>query len=197
MRHKGKSAPELGQLRIIGGSHRGRKLTFPALDGVRPTPDRVRETLFNWLMPIFPGPRCLDVFCGSGALGLEALSRGAADVTFIDQSPVIASHLKSQIQLLRADNASVASADALSWLRAASPNKPWEVVFLDPPFRKEFLAPALQILAERRLLAANAYVYIEAEVELNPLPLPPGWAISRHKTAGQVQYALCLVRQPD
>src|SRR5512134_933490 len=120
------------QLRIIGGRWRSRRLRFPPLPGLRPTPDRVRETLFNWLTPVIAGARCLDLFAGSGALGIEALSRGAAAVTFVERHPQAVRGLRANLAQLRAEGARVEQADALLWLRQAP--QPFTVVFLNPPF---------------------------------------------------------------
>lgn len=181
-----------GTLRIIGGNWRGRKLGFPAVDGVRPTPDRVRETVFNWLMPVIHGSRCLDLFSGSGALGLEALSRGASDVVFIDQSREIITNLREHFKTLGTDKASAIQANATTWINnIEDASIQWDVVFLDPPFRKELLAPILNRLVTGQLLSPDSIVYIEAEEELNPLPLPSSLKMTKHKKAGQVQYCLC------
>jgi 16S rRNA (guanine966-N2)-methyltransferase len=175
-------------LRIIGGEWRGRKLRFADGEGLRPTTDRVRETLFNWLQPIINGARCLDLFSGSGALGLEALSRGAAEVVFVDTNPKAIASLKENLALLKVDNVTVTRGDALSYLQGAP--RPFDVVFLDPPFRRDLLQPALQRLAEGGWLAQGARVYIELESELGDPQLPEGWELLRSKQAGQVAYHL-------
>ncbi|UTW10725.1 16S rRNA (guanine(966)-N(2))-methyltransferase RsmD [Marinobacterium rhizophilum] len=183
-----------GELRIIAGTWRGRKLKFPALTGLRPTPNRVRETLFNWVQASVPGARCLDLFAGSGALGLEALSRGAGSVTFIDNATQAVRQLRDNLQLLKADNAEVQTAAAMDWLQrqvAEADAKPgYDLVFLDPPFHCDLLPQACELLESRGLLADQALVYIESESELGAPAVPANWQQKRSKTAGQVTYSL-------
>lgn len=178
-------------LRIIGGQWRGRKLRFPDGEGLRPTTDRVRETLFNWLQPVIAGARCLDLFSGSGALGLEALSRGAGEVVFVERNPRAVRALKENLALLQAEGTEVHQGDSLAYLR--SEHKPFDVIFLDPPFRQNLLAPALTLLAEGGLAAPGARIYIEMESEQGEPELPPGWELLRSKQAGQVAYHLAVV----
>ncbi len=180
-------------LRIIGGQWRGRKLRFADGEGLRPTTDRVRETLFNWLQPLIAGAHCLDLFSGSGSLGLEALSRGAGKVVFIERNPKAVAALKENLQLLQATNAEVHPGDAIAWLRGKA--TPFDVIFLDPPFRKDLLSPALSLLVEGGWAAAGTRVYIEQESELGEPILPPGWVLLRSKKAGQVGYYLVEVRE--
>jgi 16S rRNA (guanine966-N2)-methyltransferase len=175
-------------LRIIGGRWRGRKLRFADGEGLRPTTDRVRETLFNWLQPVIHGARCLDLFAGSGALGLEALSRGAIEVQFIERNPQAVKALQENLALLHADNGQVLQGDALTFLR--SPAQPFDVVFLDPPFRQDLLNPALTLLAQENWLAPGARIYIELEAEQGEPSLPVGWELLRSKKAGQAAYHL-------
>jgi len=183
------------QVRIIGGLHRGRQLSFPDLPGLRPTGDRVRETLFNWLQPFLPGARCLDLFAGSGALGLEAASRGAGGVVLLDQSPQVVRQLQKHIVDLKLDQVSVMQANTLSWLQTPPPNMLFDVVFVDPPFSEGLLEPCVQLLASSGLLAENARVYLEMDV-LESLPFfSPDWKLLREKKAGQVAYYL-FARQP-
>ncbi|XOZ32464.1 16S rRNA (guanine(966)-N(2))-methyltransferase RsmD [Halomonadaceae bacterium KBTZ08] len=177
-----------GQLRLIGGDWRRRTLNFPAVDGVRPTPDRVRETLFNWLMPILPGSHCLDLFAGSGALGLEALSRGASSVTFVEQSPALARALSQNLATLNAQGATVVQQEALTWLHTPGDTRP-RIVFMDPPFRVGLVEPVCGALAESSLLPDNARVYVEHETDHDPR-VPPEWHLARRKQAGQVAYSL-------
>lgn len=175
-------------LRIIAGQWRGRKIHFPDLPSLRPTPDRVRETLFNWLMPVISGARCLDLFAGSGALGLEALSRGAAEVVFVDRDKQVNAYLRDALRMLQADNATVIQADALSYLAGAASG--FDIVFLDPPYQSDVLAPCCQALVAGAWLNPHAYLYIETASQI-PLPeLPVTWQTSREKTAGQVAYRL-------
>ena len=176
------------QLRIIGGTWRSRKVSFPDVEGLRPSPDRVRETLFNWLAPIISGARCLDLFTGSGALGLEALSRGAGEVVFVDRDSRVISQLQTNLRLLKAEGATVIAADALGYLQR--PAQPFDIVFLDPPFRQNLLTPCCTALEQGGWLTANAYVYLEAERNLGVPVVPANWELLRSKNAGDVGYHL-------
>ncbi|HYQ39153.1 MAG TPA: 16S rRNA (guanine(966)-N(2))-methyltransferase RsmD [Pseudomonas sp.] len=178
-----------GQLRIIGGDWRSRRLSFPDAPGLRPTPDRVRETLFNWLAPYVAGARVLDPFAGSGALLLEALSRGAGRGLALELNPAAASALRGNLVLLRADHAEVRQTDALQHLQSGAA-EPFDLVFLDPPFHKALLAPACQLLEQRGWLAGDAWIYTESESAPSSLGLPGNWRLHREKHTGQVHYAL-------
>ncbi len=195
MRAKARGAAHGGSgvLRVIGGQWRGRKLSFPPVPGLRPTPDRVRETLFNWLAPVIDGARCLDLFAGSGALGLEALSRGAREVVWVDAAASVVATLNDHLHTLQAQGGRVVRGDALAFLRG--PAEPFDVVFLDPPFGQGLLAPCCTLLAERGWLAPGAWVYLEAERELPEPALPSGWSWHRQKEAGQVAYRLARVAE--
>lgn len=175
------------QLRIIGGQWRSRRLRFPDVVGLRPSSDRVRETLFNWLQPMIEGSRCLDLFAGSGALGLEALSRGATEVEFVDKHPKVIDALRKNLNLLEAKGGRVVQADSLAYLRGTP--RPFDIVFLDPPFRQGLLTPCLELLAHG-WLASGARIYLETELELGKPELPEGWELLRSKKAGQVAYYL-------
>lgn len=175
------------QLRIIAGIWRGRKLGFAPVAGLRPTPDRVRETLFNWLGSSVQGARCLDLFAGSGALGLEAASRGAAEVVLVDADPQVARTLREQVRLLGARQVRVLQADCERYLGGAP--EIFDLVFLDPPFRQDMLPACLQLLEQRGWLALTAWIYIETERALE-LSLPSNWSAYRSKTTGQVSYQL-------
>ena len=181
------TSPE-GRFRIIGGVWRGRRLPVPPEPGVRPTPDRVRETLFNWLAPVIPGARCLDLYAGSGALGLEALSRGAAQVVFVDRSAPVCRAQGEALGILGAKGAEVRRMEAEAYL--AGPSEPFDAVFLDPPFRQGLVEATLGRLAAGGWLAPGACVYIEHEREAGAPVLPPGWTLVRSATAGQVRYHL-------
>ncbi len=183
--------PGPGRLRIIGGRDRGRLLPIPDQPGLRPTPDRVRETLFNWLAPILPGARCLDLFAGSGALGLEAASRGAGRVVLVESNPVLARQLAATVVTLKADAVEVAAAEALAWL--GGPPEPFDIVFLDPPFAAGLLAPVGARLAAGGWLAPAARVYLETSAADPFPPLPAGWQLTRERTAGAVRFGLALV----
>ncbi len=187
-RHRESSQGNRNRIRIIGGAWRGRKLTFPARPGLRPTPDRVRETLFNWLQPIIPGARCLDLFAGSGALGWEALSRGAAEVVMVDSDRQVVQNLKESGSQLASRGLSVIQSSALNYL--AGPATPFDIVFLDPPFRQGLLADCIQQLESSGWLTSHAWIYLESETDLEELSLPAGWKISRSKHTGQVRYNL-------
>jgi 16S rRNA (guanine966-N2)-methyltransferase len=151
-------------LRIIGGCWRSRKLRFINAPNLRPTPDSVRETLFNWLQGSISNARCLDLFAGSGALGLEALSRGATEVIFIEKHRVAVEQLKQNLALLKANNP-IINKDAKNYLREAT--QPFDIIFLDPPFRKNFLPDCLDIIIEKQLLNDRGLLYLEQEAETN------------------------------
>lgn len=176
-----------GAVRIIAGRWRGRRLPVADLPGLRPTPDRVRETLFNWLAPTLEGSRCLDLFAGTGALGLEAASRGAAQVCLVERDARALAVLRADVELLGADDTvRVVAADALEWLRSP-PSAPFDLVFLDPPYDAGLLAPALAALLAGGWLAPSAWLYLEwPRGAASPLAATP-W---RSLTAGQVQCAL-------
>ncbi len=180
------------RLRIIAGAWRGRRITFPDRAGLRPTPDRVRETLFNWLAPRIAGARCLDLFAGSGALGLEALSRGAAAVTCVESDPVAARALAATVAALAPERGRVLEADALAFLEGEP--AAFDVVFLDPPFGSGLLATVTRVLDARGWLAPAAWVYLEAPAEDGPPELPRDWVLHRSGRAGAVGFHLALVR---
>jgi 16S rRNA (guanine966-N2)-methyltransferase len=176
-----------GSIRIIAGTHRGRKLPVLMAEGLRPTTDRVKETVFNWLMPFIQDSNCLDCFAGSGGLGFEALSRGASQVDFIELNKAAAKQLRENQQLLKADNISIVNSDAINFIK--SNTQKFDVVFLDPPFRKGFVEQTAQLLNENSL-ADNALIYLEMESEQNTQQLPDNWKLLKEKIAGQVIYRL-------
>ena len=180
-----------GELRIIGGAWRGRKLRFPALPGLRPSPDRVRETVFNWLAPEITGARCLDLFAGSGALGLEALSRGAGFCQFVDSAASAAQRIEQHLTLLSCRDGRVQRGEAQLFLQQAEP-APFNVVFLDPPFRMDLLDNCCALLEQKRWLAERAWIYIEAASDEAMPTVPTNWLLHRDKRAGQVAYRLFL-----
>lgn len=190
---KKNASSQAGQIRIIGGQWRGRKLPVPDSPGLRPTTDRVRETLFNWLAPVIQHARCLDAFAGSGALGFEALSRYAAQVTLLESERAIARQLTQNAALLQAEGARVVNTNSLQWLAQAG--EPFDVVFLDPPFRRDLLNQTLKLLEQQGWLAEQAWIYVETEAENHDLDIPTRWTLHREKVAGQVAYRLYL-RQP-
>src|SRR5262245_10895140 len=175
------------ELRIIGGTLRGRKWNFPDAPGLRPTPDRVRETLFNWLAPHIGGMRVLDLFAGSGALGFEALSRGAASAVLVEKDRATAANLRAVAQRFGLAAARVDGSDALAFLRA-QPAHTSDLVFLDPPFAAGLLEPALAALASHDVLAPGGFCYLEQSAR-EAMPLPPaGWTVHRSGKAGEVGY---------
>jgi 16S rRNA (guanine966-N2)-methyltransferase len=178
-----------GRLRIIAGKWRSRKLAFPDQVDLRPTPDRVRETLFNWLQTGMAGRRCLDLFAGSGALGFEAASRGAAEVVMVENSPGAASALARNIELLEAGGIELVNMDACDWL-ANNDRRVFDIVFLDPPFSTGLLGRCCQLLENGQALAEDAKIYIEHAVGDNAFVVPDAWRCLKSKTAGQVAYKL-------
>jgi len=198
------------QLRIIGGQWRGRKLAFADGEGLRPTMDRVRETLFNWLQADIAGARCLDLFTGSGALGLEALSRYASEVVMIDKNPQAIRKIRQNLELLKVDNAQLIKMDARDFLSSFlqapakgslktaegsnTPPKTFDIVFLDPPFNKQLVSVFCQLLEQSNCLSEQALVYIEIEKQ-TPLPqLPDNWEVIKEKKAGQLAYYLVNIK---
>lgn len=175
------------QLRIIGGRWRGRKIAFAPVEGLRPTGDRLRETLFNWLQFYLPGSRCLDLFAGSGALGLEALSRGAAAVEFVELDPGAARILGEQLKVLEADNGQVHNCAAQVFL--SQPGEPCNLVFVDPPFAGDLWQETLSALEASGRLAPGALIYVESPRD-TPLAVPDGWQLEKEKQAGQVKMQL-------
>ena len=177
------------RVRLIGGTWRGRVLEFSDAPGLRPTPDRVRETLFNWLQPVLPGSHCLDLFAGTGALGFEALSRGAASVTLVEQSPAVAAELRTNALRLAARGAQIVERDALAFLRQPVA-RPFDIVFLDPPFHQGLVGRAIEELSRPGVLSPTALVYVESGVDEPEPAAPDTWTLHRDKRAGQVAYRL-------
>lgn len=190
-RRRSKAPAKGGQLRIIAGVWRGRRLGFPEAPGLRPTPDRVRETLFNWLQGVIEGSRCLDVYAGSGALGLEAASRGAGAVQLVEADALVCKALRENIALLDARHVRLAQQDAGAYLEHC--DQDFDIVFLDPPFRRGMLAGVIDVLYRRDLVKPGGYVYIESEAELGEPVLPEGWVMERARQAGDVGYYLVRV----
>lgn len=177
-----------GEVRIIGGTLRGRRLKIPTVVNLRPTPDRVRETLFNWLANIIPGAHCLDAFAGSGVLGFEALSRGAASVVMVDASREVIELLKKESVQFKIENAEIYEASMPKELK--TPKKPFDIVFLDPPYDTDLLKKCSVYLEENGYLASGAYIYLEAKTAVRTEDLPANWEIIRSKKAGLVAYHL-------
>ena len=181
-----------GKVRIIAGRFRGSKLDVPDAPGLRPTSDRVRETLFNWLQPRLPGSRCLDLFAGSGALGFEAASRGAAHVLMVERDARLVQALRAGAERLRADAVRVQAGDALAVLREAAP-EPFDIAFVDPPFSAGVHGPVLAALVP--WLAPGALVYVEAPAAAQ-VDVPAGWRLHREGRTREVHYALYATLEP-
>lgn len=188
-------------VRIIAGRWRGRRIRFAQDPLIRPTPDRVRETLFNWLQDHVSGARCLDLFAGSGALGLEALSRGASSCTFVDSSAAAAAAIRSSLDVLGGKGV-VVQAQALAWLEASRPEgltgtAVFDLVFLDPPFGRGLLPAIFRALVSGAWLQPGARIYVECERAAGVPELPSGWTLLRSKFAGEVGYHLACNDQEN
>ncbi|MDO6499458.1 16S rRNA (guanine(966)-N(2))-methyltransferase RsmD [Photobacterium sanguinicancri] len=179
---------QTGFVRIISGRWRGRKLPVHDVEGLRPTTDRVKETVFNWLAQDLYQAKCLDLFAGSGGLGFEALSRGADSLTLLELDSKAANQIKQNLATIGAENATLHNTDALKFLAQAG--TPHDVVFIDPPFRKDLIASVIELLENNGWLTPQAMIYIETEKELGDLPTPAHWHLHREKIAGQVSYRL-------
>lgn len=188
---KGSPRAPAGAVRIIGGRWRSRRLEFPQSAGLRPTPDRVRETVFNWLAPVLPGAACLDLFAGSGAFGFEAVSRGAVRAVLVERDVDAITALHANRAKLAADATEIVAGDVLTYLNGSA--SAFDVVFLDPPYASGLLAPCLVLLAARGWLRPDGWIYLEAPAGETPA-LPAGWEIWRSKTAGQVGYHLARTK---
>jgi len=178
-----------GQVRIIGGQWRSRKLPVSDVEGLRPTTDRIKETVFNWLAPYLDGAHCLDLFSGSGGLSFEALSRYADSALLIEKDRGAAKQLQQNLATLKCDNARVLNQDSLIVLAKKTSHK-YDVVFIDPPFRKDLLVQSCQLLEQNNWLSDNAVIYIEVESELSMPKLPSHWYCLKDKQAGQVSFSL-------
>jgi len=193
---KDKKKSQTGQLRIVAGNWRSRLLQIADVPGLRPTSERIRETLFNWLAPGIHGARCLDLCAGTGALGLEALSRGAGELVFVERSAVAFRTLESNIALLGGTNAEVLNVDAREYLLGPI-TKPFDIVFLDPPFAADLYDELCRLLTEQRWLADGARIYIEMDKDQPELLIPSGWQVSKNKTAGKVRYMLAAMKSEE
>lgn len=184
-----RKTPPKGEIRIIGGKWRGRKLPVLNAEGLRPTTDRIKETLFNWLMPVIRHAHCLDCYAGSGALGFEALSRGAATVMMLEKNRSVYRQLKDVAQKLSTDNLTIVETDALVYLDSHA-NMPFNIIFIDPPYGKGLASRTLSQLEHNHWLAEESWIYIETEQDQSPLTIPENWQLYREKQAGQVTYRL-------
>lgn len=187
-RNKDQVQKKQGQCRIIAGKWRGRKISFDDAEGLRPTTDRIRETVFNWLQPYLPNSHCLDCFAGSGALGFEALSRGAESVLLLEQNPKTINNLKKNIEALTANNADMQCVDTLQWLEHQHARE-FDVIFLDPPFSSDLLNQACKLLQKSNCLSDNAIIYLEHNID-SKINLPDNWNTLKDKKSGQVIYQL-------
>ena len=181
-------------MRIIAGLWRGRRLRFPSAMELRPTPDRVRETLFNWLQGTIVDARCLDLFAGSGALGFEAASRGAAEAVLVERDPRVAAALRESAASFATQRLAILAADAFAYLQG--PPRPFDVVFLDPPFGAGRLAELCTLLEQGAWLAPRAWIYLENAASDVLVPLPQGWEAVRETRAGEVRGVLARRRDP-
>ena len=181
-------------MRLIAGRWRRRLLPVAETGRLRPTPDRVRETLFNWLRDDVEGARCLDLFAGTGVLGFEAASRGAKEVVMVERERGIAAALESAVRALCADNVEVVCADALAW--RPSVGGQFDIVFLDPPYTGPVPETALARLDHLDVLANRCLVYLETNRDAAGIELPPGWRFLHARRAGRVRYHLASRNQP-
>lgn len=186
-KHAGKLSSS--QLRIIAGKWRGRKLPILAVDGLRPTGDRIRETLFNWLAPLITDAECLDLFAGSGALGFEALSRGAKHAVLCEHASSAVKQLKDNARSLKACSATIMHVDSMTMLLNETQEKPYDVVFIDPPFSLHLWQQTIDALQEYDWLSPNAAIYIESAFESHYI-VPQDWCLHREKITGSVRYCL-------
>lgn len=193
---RGNKKTQPGRLRIVAGNWRSRLLQIADVPGLRPTSERVRETLFNWLANDIHGARCLDLCAGTGALGLEALSRGAGHTTFVEKSSVATRVLESNVKLLGAPNALIVSGDARSFVEDYQ-GEPFDIIFLDPPFAEDMLGDLCRLLAEGDALADEALVYLEMDTKQALPAMPDGWSTIKDKKAGNVRYLLVRVTRNE
>ena len=184
--HRERPGPP-GKLRIVAGNLRGSKLAVPDKAGLRPTPDRVRETLFNWLAPVIDGARCLDLFAGTGALGIEALSRGARSCMFVESDRTLARLIAENLARLKVGNAEVLADEAEALLGGTA--QAFDVVFMDPPFGADLWNDSARRLESGGWLSGDAWIYVESPADAE-LALPPTWMLHREGRAGGVRFAL-------
>lgn len=190
--NKAANKPNDGLIRVISGQFRGRKLPVKNVEGLRPTTDRIKETVFNWLMQDTRDANVLDCFAGSGGLGFEALSRFAKSATFIELDSLAAKQLEQNISTLKLDNAYVKHTNSLSFLEQKNTNEAFNLVFVDPPFRKDLAQTTCDLLEKNQWLSNDALIYVEVEAELAALETSSNWLLIKEKKAGQV---LCQLYQ--
>ena len=183
------------QLRIIAGLWRGRKITFIDQQDLRPTPDRVRETVFNWLQSDVPNAVCLDLFAGSGALGFESASRGASQVVLVDNSSQACKQIQENINHLQSEVIRVIMSDSVRFLEENTTK--YDLVFLDPPYKSDVLAQIIMSLEQKKCLSEHAKIYLEQDVKQDVPKLPENWRVLKNKTAGQVSYYLIDRTEPE
>lgn len=196
MPSKKNPANGLQKLRIIGGQWRSRQISFAATPGLRPTGDRIRETLFNWLAPNVPGAQCLDLFAGSGALGFEAVSRGATSCIALELHRAAASQLRDNKRHLGANQLTILEADAMQYLKHNANQQAFDIVFVDPPFDGAYQSPVCALLQRHNWLAEGAIIYCEFPVAKSQFDCPSNWRQLREKISGGVKYALYSQIEP-
>ncbi len=185
------------QVRIIGGQWRGRKLDFPDVEGLRPTPDRVRETVFNWLQPVIAGARCLDICAGTGCFGIEAVSRGASYALLVENNTAAVNAIQAMVTKLQTDQVNVHRGDAQAFLAHPAPDQArFNIVFLDPPYASQLMLPCLQRVCTPAWLAPDALLYFEMPKSATPVALPATLTVVKENSAGQVAYFLARYRAP-
>ncbi|WP_372882218.1 16S rRNA (guanine(966)-N(2))-methyltransferase RsmD [Psychromonas sp.] len=180
-----------GFIRLISGKWRGKKLPVQDKEGLRPTTDRTKETLFNWLMHDIRDANCLDCFSGSGSLAFEALSRYANHVTLLEKAPQVVSQLRENIQTLQVNNATLVETDSIHYLQRPA-EQLFDIVFIDPPFNKGLVQPCCDALEKNGYLSKSALIYIEKESQLNDFRQPANWQLLKEKSTAQVSYQLYL-----
>lgn len=185
-----------GFIRVISGQFRGRKLPVKNVEGLRPTTDRIKETVFNWLMQDTRDATVLDCFAGSGGLGFEALSRFAKSTTFIELDASAAKQIEQNISTLKLENAQVKHTNSLSYLEQKNTNSLFDLVFVDPPFRKNLAQSSCDLLENNQWLSEDALIYVEVETELSSFSQPDNWLLIKEKKAGQV-FCRLYQRQPN
>ncbi len=186
-------------MRIIGGKWRGRKISFAPHDEIRPTPSRIRETLFNWLQGYIHGANCLELYAGSGVLSFESLSRGASSVTLVEHSSLVHSHLVNELKHITdaSDAFQCYNTSAAAWVQQPH-NSPFQIIYLDPPFAGAELSKILPLIVDQGLLSADGLIYVESPTMIIPAALPASLEIFKQKKAGKVHYCLCrFSHQPN